>query len=55
MEKVNGDATYTHQLRAFARWVRGGEPMPTDAAHGVANMKVIDAIYEEAGLPIRGA
>ena len=54
VEKVTGDATYAHQLRAFVRWIRQGEPMPTDAAHGVANMRVIDAIYRKAGLPIRG-
>jgi hypothetical protein len=29
--------------------------MVTDAANGVANMKVVDAIYEKAGLPLRGA
>jgi predicted dehydrogenase len=54
VEKVAGDATYTHQLRAFVRWVRDGVPMVTDAAYGVANMKVVDAIYEKAGLPLRG-
>ena len=54
-ERVPGNATYTCQLRAFAAHVRGGEQMPTDAAHGVANMQVIDAIYDAAGLPRRGA
>jgi predicted dehydrogenase len=53
-ERVKGDPTYTGQLRAFARWVREGVAMPTDAAHGVANMRVIDAIYRCAGLPLRG-
>jgi predicted dehydrogenase len=53
-EKVPGDATYTCQLRAFAAHVRGEERMPTDAAHGVANMQVIDAIYDAAGLERRG-
>jgi predicted dehydrogenase len=53
-ERVPGDATYTHQLRAFARAVREGEPVPTDGAHGVANMAVIDAIYRKAGLRPRG-
>ncbi len=28
--------------------------MPTDAAHGIANMHVIDEIYRAAGLPLRG-
>jgi predicted dehydrogenase len=53
-EKVPGDATYTCQLRAFAAQVRGEERMPTDAAHGVANMRVIDAVYDAAGLKRRG-
>jgi predicted dehydrogenase len=53
-ERVRGDATYTHQLRAFAAHVRGGPAMATDAEDGVANMRVIDAIYAAAGLPRRG-
>ncbi len=53
-ERVKGPASYVGQLRAFVRWVRGGEPMPTDAAHGIANMHVIDEIYRAAGLPLRG-
>jgi predicted dehydrogenase len=53
-ERVPGEASYTHQLRAFVRAVRGGPSMPTDAADGVANMRVIDAIYERAGLRRRG-
>ncbi len=54
-ERVPGDATYTHQLRAFAEQVRGGVRMPSDAADAIANMRVIDAIYTAAGLPVRGA
>jgi predicted dehydrogenase len=54
-ERVHGEATYTHQLRAFVRAVRDGERAPTDGAHGVANMTVIDAIYRKAGLRPRGA
>jgi predicted dehydrogenase len=53
-ERVPGEATYTLQLRAFARWVREGVPMPTDAADGVRNMRVIDAVYEKSGLGRRG-
>ena len=53
-EKVAGDSTYVCQLRAFAAHVGGGERMPTDAAHGVANMQVIDAVYDAAGLDRRG-
>jgi len=53
-ERVPGDATYTHQLRAFAEQLRGGAPMPSDARDAIANMRVIDAIYAAAGLPPRG-
>jgi predicted dehydrogenase len=54
IEHLNGDATYTHQLRAFVGAVRHGTPVPTGPEHGVANMKVIDAVYTKAGLPPRG-
>ena len=54
VERVRGDSSYTGQLRAFVERVRGGVPMPTDARDGVRNMRVIDAIYEKAGLPLRG-
>ncbi|MDX2168499.1 MAG: Gfo/Idh/MocA family oxidoreductase [Deltaproteobacteria bacterium] len=53
-EHVPGDATYTHQLRAFVAAVRDGTPTPTEPDHGVANMRVIDAVYDRAGLPRRG-
>jgi predicted dehydrogenase len=52
-ERVAGPATYTAQLAAFARAVQSGAPPPTDGAHGVANMRVIDAIYSAAGLERR--
>jgi predicted dehydrogenase len=54
-ERVPGDATYTHQLRAFVAHVRGGTRMSSDARDAVANMRIIDAVYEKAGLPLRGA
>ncbi len=54
-QRVAGDTSYTHQLRAFVDHVHGGEPMSTDAWDAVANMRVIDAIYRAAGLPLRGA
>ena len=53
-EKVAGDASYTHQLRDFARQVRAGKPTSTDARDAVANMRVVDAVYRKAGLPLRG-
>ncbi|MDH3213454.1 MAG: Gfo/Idh/MocA family oxidoreductase [Myxococcales bacterium] len=53
-ERVAGDSTYTHQLRAFVAAVRSGAPMVTDARDAVANMRVIDAVYDKAGLKRRG-
>jgi predicted dehydrogenase len=53
-ERVAGEATYTHQLRAFAAHVLRGEPVPTGPADSVANMRVIDAIYDRAGMRRRG-
>jgi predicted dehydrogenase len=54
VEKFPGPSTYEHQLRAFARCVSTGAPVLTSATDAVANMRVIDAIYERAGLPVRG-
>jgi predicted dehydrogenase len=54
-EKVTGESTYTHQLRAFAAAVRDGAPVPTGGADAIANMRVIDAVYAKAGLPRRGS
>jgi predicted dehydrogenase len=53
-ERVAGEATYTHQLRAFASCVRHGTPVPSDPADAIANMRVIDAVYAAAGLKVRG-
>jgi predicted dehydrogenase len=52
-ERIAGRTTYTHQLEAFVRLLRDGTPMVTDARDAIANMRVIDAIYEKAGLPLR--
>jgi len=53
-EVVAGEPTFTGQLRAFAAWVRGGDPMPTDAWEAVENMRLIDAVYSAAGMRSRG-
>jgi len=53
-ESVPGDASYTHQLRAFAAHVRGEERMSTDARDAIHNMRVIDAVYDRAGMKRRG-
>ncbi len=45
--------TYRYQLEAFRDAVLDGEPVLTGPSDSVANMAVIDAVYEAAGLPIR--
>jgi predicted dehydrogenase len=54
--KVDGakKPTYTYQLEAFAAAVLHDQPVLTPPEDSIANMKVIDAIYEAAGLPARG-
>lgn len=51
-EKAAGPSSYAAQLEAFVAAVHGA-PIPTPAEHGVANMRVIDAIYRAAGLEPR--
>lgn len=53
-EQVRGETTYYYQLKAFVEAIRKGESMATSARDAVANMAVIDAIYEKAGLAKRG-
>ena len=53
-ERVAGDATYTHQLRAFCGAVLRGEPFPTTAEDAVVTMTLVDQIYALAGMPLRG-
>lgn len=53
-EKFPGLGTYDHQLRAFVRAVHTRESLPTGPEDFVANMRVIDAIYNKAGLKPRG-
>jgi len=50
IERVSREPTYLFQLRAFERAVREGTPFPTGVDDAVANMRVIDAIYERSGL-----
>jgi predicted dehydrogenase len=54
-ERVPGRSTYEHQLRAFANSVLTGAPVLTSPEDAIANMSVIDRIYQSAGLPLRGA
>ena len=53
-ERVPGDSTYSHQLRAFAEAVRTGVPPVTDAHDGVANMRVHRRHLHGGGLPLTG-
>lgn len=51
---IHAGTTYHHMLRAFIDHVRLGAPFPTKGRDSIANMAVIDAMYEAAGLPVRG-
>jgi predicted dehydrogenase len=53
-ESVVGDTTFTYQLAAFVKAVRGEAKFPTDGAAGIVNMRLIDDVYRAAGLPPRG-
>ncbi|MEU9890095.1 Gfo/Idh/MocA family oxidoreductase [Sphaerisporangium sp. NPDC051011] len=53
-ERVPGEPTYAYQLRAFRTAIHDGTTPLTPPEDAIANMSVIDAIYEKAGLPLRG-
>lgn len=53
--QIDGRTTYDHQLEAFVAAVLDGEAQPTGGGDGVANMRVIDAVYRAAGMQPRGA
>ena len=53
-EHVRGGNIYALQLRAFIKAIRGGMKLNTDPPDAVGNMRLIDAIYEKAGLKQRG-
>jgi predicted dehydrogenase len=53
-ERVPGENSYTLQLRAFVKAIRRGTKLNTDPTDAIGNMRVIDAIYEKAGLKKRG-
>ncbi len=44
-----------HSLDAFIDAVLQNQPLLTDAEDAVKQMRVIDAVYEAAGLPKRGS
>lgn len=47
--------TYQYQLEAFAAAVLDGAPTLTPPSDSIANMRVIDAVYEAAGMSPRGS
>ncbi|HEY3504939.1 MAG TPA: Gfo/Idh/MocA family oxidoreductase [Actinocatenispora sp.] len=49
-ERVAGDASYTHQLRAFTTAALHGGPVLTPAADAVPTMRLVDDVYRRAGL-----
>jgi predicted dehydrogenase len=53
-ERVAMTPTYHYQLAAFIKAIRTGGPFPTDMTDAIANMRVIDAVYQAAGLRRRG-
>ncbi len=53
-ETVYGDSTYKTQLQAFAAAIRGDGDVVTNTEDGLNNQRVLDAIYQAAGLPLRG-
>lgn len=53
-EHVRGENAYALQLRAFIKAIHGEMKLNTDPADAIGNMRVIDSIYEKAGLKQRG-
>jgi len=53
-ERVPGGSTYGTQLAAFAEAVHTRTQPVTSVADSLKNMRVIDAVYLAAGLPVRG-
>lgn len=54
VKSILGQTTYLHQLRAFVALLRDGTSTPMGPEDSIANMRVIDDIYQAAGLPPRG-
>jgi predicted dehydrogenase len=54
-EQVPGQTTFRHQLVAFVAALKGNKQLPTMGQDSINNMKLIDAVYTAAGLPVRGA
>jgi predicted dehydrogenase len=50
VERATRTPSYTFQMVAFRDAIREGTPFPSTAHDAVANMAVIDALYEAAGV-----
>ncbi|MEE4361195.1 MAG: Gfo/Idh/MocA family oxidoreductase [Pseudomonadales bacterium] len=53
-EQIDRTPSYRYQLEAFVAAVRGAPTNLTDGEDAVRNMTLIDALYEAAGLRLRG-
>jgi predicted dehydrogenase len=53
VERHGRRSSYTYQLEAFIRAVREGSSLPIGVDDAVANMRLVDACYVAAGLPLR--
>lgn len=53
-ERIPGENIYVCQLRAFVKAIRGEAQLSTGPTDAIGNMRVIDSIYEKAGLKRRG-
>ena len=49
-ERVDGETTFWYQLRAFCGAVLRGESTVVPPSDSIANMRVVDAVYDAAGL-----
>jgi predicted dehydrogenase len=53
-QRVHGENSYALQIRAFIKAIRGEMKLNTNPEDAIGNMRVIDSIYEKAGLKKRG-
>lgn len=51
---VDAGVSYDHMFRAFIDHLVLGSPFPTSGQDSINNMAAIDAVYQAAGLPLRG-
>lgn len=53
-ESITRTPTYNYQLAAFVQAIHTRAPFPTNMQDAIANMRVIDDIYQAVGLQARG-